>query len=75
MTRLAVWFIQQPRWVQKGLFFLDVFVNWKTGGEPGETLSERWAESRETDAFAHAMCALLDQIDLGHCDKADKPGH
>lgn len=71
LSDITKWFRRQPRERQILLALIDVFINWRTGGEFGETLSERWAkEAAAGDPRAKAICLILDQADPGHCARA-----
>lgn len=76
LTNIADWYRRQNKWVQRGLALADVAINGLTGGEWGETLSERWAENaKKGDPAAKKACEILGKADPGHCSRADSPKH
>ena len=73
-TAAEVW-AKLPAWKRSLLIILDQYVNLRTGGIAGETVSERLAKDRaQGGADGILGCAILDRIDPGHCDRALK-GH
>ena len=64
-----------PPWKRSLLMILAQYVNLRTGGLAGETVSERLARDRANGGIDGTIgCAILDRIDPGHCDRALK-GH
>jgi hypothetical protein len=52
------------------LILVDILINRLFNGRV-ETISSRAARARKSDrTWGCVLCALLDRIQLGHCDKA-----
>lgn len=59
------------RYLLNWLVLLDEAGNTLLGGSPNETISERSAKARNAGRrWGCILCALLDRISLGHCERA-----
>jgi hypothetical protein len=60
-----------PGPVKAGLYALDRYINFRLGGDPNQTVSERLARARNAGSAAGKLgCSILDRYDPGHCDRA-----
>lgn len=74
-TAAEIW-ASLPRPLRNLLTILDEHLNEKTGGQPGTTLTYRFAKAREAGQVeGQIACRILDRLDPGHCDRALKAGH
>jgi hypothetical protein len=57
------------------LLIFDKVANTALLGDPGETLSRRFARGRDAgDRFCKFACTVLNVFSKGHCDWALEPG-
>lgn len=59
------------KWLHSVGIALDIMINAIIGGEPGDTLSYRFAKKqRKGHRVGCVLCRLLDLVDRRHCQKS-----
>lgn len=62
-------------WVENVAISVDMLGNALAGGTLRQTISKRAALARDRGrAWGCVLCGLLDWLNPGHCDRAEKPG-
>ena len=76
MTDLPAWWNRLTPSERNLLTILDEYLNEQTGGDPGTTLTYRFAKAQAAGQIDGIIaCRILDRLDPGHCDRALQAGH
>lgn len=71
----ADWY-RLPETYRRLLTILDEHLNQATGGEPGTTMTYRFAKAAaEGRVEGQIACRILNRINPGHCARALAAGH